>query len=240
MRFSLAQVVVMWAVIGGTMVMVFLFGLYAGREQGVRSALEDRNDGTDTVRLPVAGSLAQAPVPGGGNPSGAADVVPPTGGHSVAADSAAAPARLEPEAVVAKPPVQPENPPVDPVAETALPAAESHPAPAREPLPAKGAAPAVPHAEPQPAKASAAQTTLTHGWYLQIGATKTKNEALDMMKKLEHAHITPKLEEARVGDTTYYRIVLGPYGQKEQALAQRAKVTASGAIKGEPFLKSVQ
>ena len=52
MRLSLSQAVIFMSVICGTMTMVFLFGLYAGREQGVNTALEGHSG--EAVRLPVA------------------------------------------------------------------------------------------------------------------------------------------------------------------------------------------
>lgn len=51
-----SHVVVLWAAICGIMIMVFLFGLYAGRNQGVEYALN--NYGQEAVRMPVAKAVA--------------------------------------------------------------------------------------------------------------------------------------------------------------------------------------
>jgi DedD protein len=51
MRISLAQVIVLWLVLAGMMVMVFTFGYHAGREKGLRVALDE--NGQQTVRLPI-------------------------------------------------------------------------------------------------------------------------------------------------------------------------------------------
>ncbi len=58
MRISFGQVVVLWAVLAGMMVMVFIFGLHAGREQGLSRALEQNE--TEAVRLPIARPIPEA------------------------------------------------------------------------------------------------------------------------------------------------------------------------------------
>jgi cell division protein FtsN len=51
MHLNFSQVVIMWSVIAGLMVMSFLAGLYAGREQGLDSALEDYRQQGGRVQL---------------------------------------------------------------------------------------------------------------------------------------------------------------------------------------------
>ncbi len=58
MRISFGQVVVLWAVLAGMMVMVFIFGLHAGREQGLSRALEQSE--AEAVRLPIARPIPEA------------------------------------------------------------------------------------------------------------------------------------------------------------------------------------
>ncbi|MCC6220099.1 MAG: SPOR domain-containing protein [Deltaproteobacteria bacterium] len=50
-RLTLGQVSIFWAVIAGSMVAVFLFGLFAGRERGIQLALE--GDASVGMRFPV-------------------------------------------------------------------------------------------------------------------------------------------------------------------------------------------
>ena len=52
MRLGLSQLVVLWSVLAGTMVMVFLFGIFAGREQGLKTALDEQK--SPSVRVPIA------------------------------------------------------------------------------------------------------------------------------------------------------------------------------------------
>lgn len=53
---SFGQLIVAWSVTAGMMVAVFLFGLYTGREQGLKQAMEEK--GQADLRLPITG-LAQ-------------------------------------------------------------------------------------------------------------------------------------------------------------------------------------
>ena len=56
MRLTISQVLVLWSVVAGVMVLVFFFGLYAGREQGLEAALEEyRQFG---ARIPIANPQA--------------------------------------------------------------------------------------------------------------------------------------------------------------------------------------
>ena len=52
MRIGLGQVVVLWSVLAGIMICVFVFGYHAGRERGWKKALEE-GGGAQTVRLPI-------------------------------------------------------------------------------------------------------------------------------------------------------------------------------------------
>lgn len=256
MRLNLPQVIVLWSVIAGTMVMVFLFGLYAGQEQGVRAALEDRGETFDAVRLPVSGAPADAAALGssgsGGGGSGSGGPANSGVGNSgdarpgsVAAPAAAAPAVSAPSALV---PHLPEGQdPVIPAPDTRAPVVppsearpgNNRPATGAETASTKTVAEGANEVAPPPAL-RAEESSLGRGWYLQVAAARTKAEASEIEKKLERAKLAPKLEEAHVGANTYYRIVLGPYADKEQALSHRAAVAASGAVKGEPFLKNVR
>lgn len=61
MRLTLGQLVITWAVVAGVMVMVFLFGFFSGRDQGLRTALDQQGD--QVLRLPVPRALAGAQQP---------------------------------------------------------------------------------------------------------------------------------------------------------------------------------
>lgn len=48
------QLLVMWSTIAGCLVVCFLFGFYAGRAEGIKSALRDSNSSNTAVRHPIS------------------------------------------------------------------------------------------------------------------------------------------------------------------------------------------
>ena len=62
---GMGQLIVFWSTIAGIMVAVFLFGIYSGREQGFKQALDEHNQ--LSVRLPVGntGTMPSGIVPPG-------------------------------------------------------------------------------------------------------------------------------------------------------------------------------
>ncbi|MCB0324139.1 MAG: SPOR domain-containing protein, partial [Bdellovibrionales bacterium] len=104
------------------------------------------------------------------------------------------------------------------------------------PLPPK------PSAESSPAriKVESAGTQLASGWYVQAAATRTQQDAAVLVKKFNDAGLSGVVEQAKVRDKVYYRVLVGPYGDKNKALSGRAAVKKSGVTGGEPFLKHVE
>jgi hypothetical protein len=51
LELTLPQMIIGWSAIGAMMILVFLFGLYAGRNHGMELALEEQ--ATPRLRLPV-------------------------------------------------------------------------------------------------------------------------------------------------------------------------------------------
>ena len=272
MRLSLGQLGIIWSVVGGTMVMVFLFGLYAGREQGVKSALEGQQG--EAVRLPVASPVAVQEIPAQigadavatgpvelaalpkepppavttGRLSGsiASDSLlaePPTRESSGAADAA-------PSEGVATTLADKENAKREKERAAAAKEASAKEAAAKEAA-AKDTAEKeavkekerAKRAEAELAKAEGVKTVkgaLTPGWYLQVSAARNSGEASAVAKKLKSAGLKPVIETAQVNKSTYYRVVLGPYPNKDAATSARRAAISSNAAKGEPFLKQVK
>jgi len=329
-RLGLGQLIILWSVIAGTMIMVFLFGLYAGREQGVQSALEGSADAA--ARLPIANAVPPS------------DVAPPTDVATGASDESSA----EPVAGILKSLEQ--SPPatrpagsdgspetiaandtandtekalqqipdtqqsaaalthetvehVTPKAEAAPPlgtidiatrksdraplddeiaalvgdessshqkgttlADKAKSAESKEEKNAKAKAIELPlktaeveKPKPQqkpiePAKVETAKAdsgkgesvktvkagSQAPGWYLQVAAARTSQEANAVAKKLQVGGLKPTIETAEVNGSTYFRVVLGPYASKNAAAATRKSVEATKAAKGDPFLKQVR
>ena len=77
-------------------------------------------------------------------------------------------------------------------------------------------------------------------WFVQVAAARTRAEANAMNKKLAQAKLKGKIEEAKVGRNTYYRVVVGPYSSKDAATAARASVKRARAAAGDPFVRQAQ
>ena len=73
-----------------------------------------------------------------------------------------------------------------------------------------------------------------------MAAARTKEEANVIVKRLQKAKLPAKLEEAKVGEKTYYRVVIGPFKDRDRALAMRNQVRSSGLVKGDPFVKNAR
>lgn len=73
LHLSLGQLVITWSVMAGMMVMVFLFGVSSGREQGIRLALDKQGD--QIIRLPINRQTSSPALPSLTPPQTAAGVV---------------------------------------------------------------------------------------------------------------------------------------------------------------------
>ncbi|MFN8389793.1 MAG: SPOR domain-containing protein [Bdellovibrionota bacterium] len=270
MQLSLAQSIVLWSVLAGTMVMVFLFGLYAGREQGIAIALEGHSG--EAVRLPVANPIA-APdekpsdsllaglTPEAGRAAGS-DAVNPANAvkrevehttglaaksadqqidFSAGAKQAAADNLAEDSAAVA-----PNEEALK--GSTSLDRSASPAKPSEKPLAHDAAAPdpstAAKVAQEKNDKQSPVKTVrssaIPAGWYLQISAARTSKEANAVVKKLQSSGLKPIVETAEINRQTYYRVVLGPYATREATASARKAAISAKAAKGEPFLKLIK
>jgi len=264
-RLSLGQLLVLWSVVAGTMLMVFLFGLYAGREQGVQAALEGSSG--EAMRLPVANdagalkadtsplaSLSDAPSAAPIDteahkvsetaPSIAHDEAPATAPK----DSEIALAGLNPEKTgTSSAPVKAEvqdsalGNKVEKVAKaTVLETKPSSAEIATESAPALSSEKLLTKAEKNEAPKTVRAGSLSPGWYLQVAAARTSKEATGIGRKLRAAGLAAVVESAEVKGAAYYRVVLGPYASKDAAWNMRKAALASNAAKGEPFLKQVK
>lgn len=64
LQLGVGQLVILWSFVAGMMVAVFVFGLYAGREQGFKQALDEQGQLAMRLPIPRAESPEAQPVPG--------------------------------------------------------------------------------------------------------------------------------------------------------------------------------
>lgn len=286
LRLSLGQVIMLWSLLAGLMVAVFLFGLFAGREQGLQTALSGQD--VQTVRLPIAMDVAKQedslsatfdPAQKTLNPPAAAQPAAPSensefdfgaaveqaknAAANEAAPSAAAPevAAEEEEAPTAaledsepltipqhaaEPEVlKPEVPPAAVAPKVEL--AAKTPAPTKVPEKAvvkpveKPKAPEPKKvAEPKVEKPAPTVTNARAGWYVQLAAARTKEEAKSIQLRLAAKSYPAIVQEADVNGATYYRVLVGPYAAKNRAQAEQHKIQGLQLTSGTPFLKFIQ
>ena len=78
------------------------------------------------------------------------------------------------------------------------------------------------------------------GWYIQASAATDMDEAFGFAKDFVSFGFDSAVEQARVRERTYYRVLIGPYPNREAARGELSKVKRTRVTKGEPFLKRVK
>lgn len=202
LELNLSQLIIVWAVVAGVMVGVFLLGFYSGREKGLKLSLE--KNALDSVRLPVIEPEAKETQ---------------SAGFSIEfTPKSEAPKQelISPEALQ-----KAENPIMDPAI--------------------------IPSKDISQRAASLANTKiqetskLNAGIYVQLTATRTREDALSIISKLKDKNYTNIiLEKAEISKKTYYRIVLGPYSDKTTAELVNGEITSLKVVQSEPYIKTVK
>lgn len=119
------------------------------------------------------------------------------------------------------------------------------PAPVEVKKPATAKLAKVEEKKPLKAKADSKSTTavqqdLSKGWYVQLAAKKTVEEAMAVVKDLNKLGLKSVVQPAQVRNTNYYRVLSGPYTDKKSAQASQGKLTDANLTSGSAFLKEVQ
>ena len=222
-RIRKSQLLYLAALTFGCMTAVFLIGLYAGRDQGVRAALAEY--GGEVARIPVADPATTALA---GSSTVSPDLGKPAPAANIANEAVAPPQVADmdfrPEAKVraGDAAVEP-APPVEKSAEVATLKKSEAP---EEPAKVEAVKPAV--------------TSATGSWYIQAGAARSEKEALTYVRKFKAAGISAKVEKADVRGNRYFRIIVGPYTDKSAADKDLRKVANSKVLKSDPFVRLIK
>lgn len=81
------------------------------------------------------------------------------------------------------------------------------------------------------------QGTVPPGWYVQVAAVTTVGEAQVTAAKIKTAGFAVVVEDVKIGKKQYYRVLVGPEGNKEPAQRMVEQVRRERLVKGEPFLR---
>lgn len=261
-KFTLKQLIIFWSVTALMMLAVFVSGYRAGKEEGAREILDKSS--RQMVRLPVAMPQMVKTDKSKLNkneevtPSNVSDPDEITKQERKIdfTKSESLPAKELPPVVekktteVKKEIVNVVTPPVPKVVKKEEPYEEIYPG--RRLFPPPGAAkklepevvpveavelPSKPTPPPAPSIESLAPSP---GWYVQVAAARSKEEAMELSKKLSGKGLDSKVEEASTRTGTYFRILVGPYGDRGKALGDRTTIKSTAGVSGEPFIREVK
>jgi len=90
------------------------------------------------------------------------------------------------------------------------------------------------------AKSATIKTRIASGWYIQIAAETDKEVAEGKIGQLREKGNSAQLQRAVIDDTTYFRILVGPYGEQNEANQKISELGESPLRVGTPFLKRVR
>ncbi len=80
----------------------------------------------------------------------------------------------------------------------------------------------------------------TAGWYIQLSAEQTREKAQVSVKRLSQSGFNAQVQDAKVKNAHYFRVLVGPYRERKAAESALIKIKQLALSKGEPFLKRVQ
>lgn len=227
-RLGVGQLLVTWAVISGIMVAVFSFGFNSGLKDGVERTLLSRS--TSDMRLPIIGAEP---------PSSIAKKY-----SSIAqSDVATNPTAATPRDLAA------EIPKAEPVVEKVAPIQDA-PATAVVGYSGKSAAEALADTRGSKTegstvleKSNAIQKAISSksaGWYVQVASTKESKDSAAHLAKVEKLGLQAKVEKATLRGISFHQVLVGPYPQKDAALAAQEKLKSSGSFSGRLFVKELK
>ena len=96
--------------------------------------------------------------------------------------------------------------------------------------------------KPEPEKPAFNPSTLapSPGWYVQVTAVPTVSEVESLYEKLKAKDISLRVESASIRNKPYYRILIGPFPDREVAMEKRATSKSLTSTPGEPFIRQVK
>jgi cell division septation protein DedD len=91
-----------------------------------------------------------------------------------------------------------------------------------------------------PKKVELQPTILKSGWYTQVFAPRSLDEANNVADKLKGLGFRVSIEEALVRGQKYYRLLVGPEKTREVAEFQRQQIIKKKLVDSDPFVRVVK
>ena len=82
------------------------------------------------------------------------------------------------------------------------------------------------------------QSSNSHSWYIQVAALEEEVEAREMLSNIVETGMKGAVQDAYVKGKTYFRVLVGPYRNKEMANEDLERITNLGFKHGKPFVKN--
>lgn len=102
------------------------------------------------------------------------------------------------------------------------------------------AAPEKPAIAAKAADKSLVRQTLPAGWFAQIAAPRKMQDASALASKLKSSGFPVLIESARVRGEEYFRVIVGPEQNKQQAERLIGQLKRESYVQGDPFLRVVK
>jgi len=100
-------------------------------------------------------------------------------------------------------------------------------------LSSKGISPAL-----ETSSAEGRSTSVPRGWYAQVAAPQVRADAEGLSGKLREFGFASVIEEARVRDQSFFRVLVGPEASRLHAERLVAQLKREPYIEAEPFVRS--
>ena len=215
------QLILVWAACSGIMIAVFLFGLFAGREQGIQHALAGQEN--SSLKLPVSSSEEIEAKP-------LAVTSDTTLADKLALKKTLAPEKTVVEELKTKQVKAPKILAKMPDARASLNEVEAKPKKETKKEVEKDKSP----------KLTIRQLgELKKGWYVQVLAANTEREAAEISSKLEKKGLKTSIQLAKVKKIKYYRVLVGPFTNEALAKKKQSQINSLKAAPSTPFIKKI-
>jgi cell division septation protein DedD len=83
-------------------------------------------------------------------------------------------------------------------------------------------------------------STVPHGWFAQIVAPRSQSEAESMARHLKGSGFSVVIENATVRGEQYFRVLVGPEENRQQAERMIGQLKREPYIKADPFIRMVR
>jgi cell division septation protein DedD len=95
----------------------------------------------------------------------------------------------------------------------------------------------VPAAAAKASEKSLVRETLPPGWFAQVAAPRKMQDATSLAGRLKASGFPVIIEAARVRGEEYFRVIVGPEQNKQQAERLVGQLKRESYVQGEPFLR---